>query len=72
MSRPLRIAYAGAGYPIMNRGRGRATTFPEKRAYPVLLATVAEAPERFRREVHAYCLMPNHYHLSVRICPVKT
>jgi hypothetical protein len=49
MSRPLRIEY-GAWYAVMNRGRGRAITFPEKRASPALLATVAEAPERFRRE----------------------
>jgi putative transposase len=53
MSRPLRIAYAGAWYHVMNRGRGRATTFPEKRASPALLETVAAAQKRFRLEVHA-------------------
>jgi putative transposase len=72
MSRPLRIAYEGAWYHVMKRSRGRATTFPEKRAYQVFLETVAEAQKRFRLEVHAYCLMPNHDHLSAGICPVKT
>jgi hypothetical protein len=51
MSRPLRIAYAGVWCHVMNHGR--ASTFPEKQASPALLETVAEAPERFRREVHA-------------------
>jgi putative transposase len=66
MSRPLRIEYEGAWYHVMNRGRGRATTFPDERTYQVFLETVAEAQERFRLQVHAYCLMPNHYHLLVR------
>lgn len=66
MSRPLRIEYEGAWYHVMNRGRARGEIFPESNAYEAFLATVAETVARFRIEVHAYCLMPNHYHLLVR------
>lgn len=66
MSRPLRIEFEGAWYHVMNRGRGRQTTFPGERGYALFVDTLAEAAERFGVEVHAYCLMPNHYHLFVR------
>ncbi|MEF8794614.1 MAG: transposase [Thiohalorhabdus sp.] len=66
MGRPLRIEYEGAWYHVMNRGRGRQAIFPGEAGYEAFLETVAEACRRFRLEVHAYCLMPNHYHLLVR------
>ncbi len=61
MSRPLRIEYEGAWYHVMNRGRARDIIFPDDGAYSTFLETLAEVVERFRIEVHAYCLMPNHY-----------
>lgn len=66
MARPLRIEYEGAWYHVMNRGRGRQSIFPGPEGYRAFLETVGEACERFGLEVHAYCLMPNHYHLLVR------
>jgi len=66
MARPLRIEYEGAWYHVMNRGAGRRVTFPDGGAYQLFLDTLAEAVDRFRIEVHAYCLMPNHYHLLLR------
>ena len=50
----------------MNRGRSRQAVFEEGGDYRVFLDTLGEAVERFRTEIHAYCLMPNHYHLLVR------
>ncbi|PWG61262.1 transposase [Spiribacter halobius] len=66
MARPLRIEYEGAWYHVMNRGAGRRVTFPDGDAYQRFLDTLAETVDRFRIEVHAYCLMPNHYHLLLR------
>ncbi len=66
MTRPLRIEYEGAWYHAMNRGRAREVIFPDDVAYAAFLTTLAEAVARFRIEVHAYCLMPNHYHLLIR------
>lgn len=66
MSRPLRIEYEGAFYHVMNRGRGRQLIFPESDFYQAFLQGIDEAHRRFGLEVHAYCLMGNHYHLLVR------
>jgi putative transposase len=63
MARPLRIAYPGAWYHVMNRGaRGRAI-FRSDRDRHAFLALVADMVATFHVEVHAYCLMGNHYHL---------
>jgi putative transposase len=66
MARPLRIDIAGAWYHVMNRGHRGGALFlddPDRRRF---LGAVAELPERFSLEVHAFVLMPNHYHLLVR------
>jgi REP element-mobilizing transposase RayT len=52
----------------MNRGAARQRIFLTKHDARQFLALVGEASERFGNEVHAYCLMTNHYHLLVR-CP---
>lgn len=65
MSRPLRIEFEGAWYHVMNRGRAREAIFADETDYQILLDTVREATERFGVEIHAYCLIPNHYHLLV-------
>jgi REP element-mobilizing transposase RayT len=62
----LRIEYEGAWYHVMNRGRGRQEIFGGDHDYRSFLDTVGEAVHRYQLEVHAYCLMPNHYHLLVR------
>lgn len=65
MARKLRIQYAGAVYHVMNRGDRREEIFrddPERRRF---LETLAEACAKTGWQVHAYCLMPNHFHLVV-------
>ncbi len=66
MSRPLRIEFENAFYHAMNRGRGRQTVFHGEPYYAAFYQGLAEAHQRFALEVHAYCLMGNHYHLLVR------
>jgi REP element-mobilizing transposase RayT len=65
MSWPLRIEFEGAWYHVMNRGRAHEVILADETDYEALLAAAGEAMERFGAEVHAYCLMPNHYHLLV-------
>ncbi len=66
MPRAERILYNNAYYHVMNRGRGRQTIFPDKVYYEAFLQGVAEAHSRFGLEIHAYCLLGNHYHLLVK------
>lgn len=42
----------------MNRGRGRQ--------YQVFLECLDQACRRFKVEIHAYCLMEDHYHLLIK------
>ena len=66
MTRPLRIEYEDAFYHVMNRGRGRQQIFHSDEYYQAFLTCLAEAHQRFGLEVHAWCLMDNHYHLLVK------
>jgi REP element-mobilizing transposase RayT len=66
MARPLRIDIAGAWYHVMNRGHRAGALFLNDTDRRRFLGTVADLPERFALEVHAFVLMRNHYHLLVR------
>lgn len=68
MARPLRVDFDGAHHHVMNRGANKQLIFLDDADRLLFLAVVAEAVTRFGIEVHAYCLMPNHYHLLVS-CP---
>lgn len=50
----------------MNRGRGRQKIFHGDEYYESFLNTLSEARERFCLEVHAHCLIGNHYNLLVK------
>lgn len=63
MSRPLRIEYEGAWYHVMNRGANRCKIFLDYECYQIFLTLFAEITDIFGIEIHAYCLMENHYHL---------
>lgn len=66
MTRPLRIEYAGAWYHVMNRGGRRRLIFNTDDQRHYFLGLLGEVHRRYRAEVHAYCLMGNHYHLLIR------
>jgi putative transposase len=66
MARPLRIDVAGAWYHVMNRGHRGGALFLDDADRRRFLGAVAELPERFALEVHAFVLMHNHYHLLAR------
>lgn len=66
MPRPLRILYANAWYHVMNRGAGRGNIFKNNTHRLIFLELLDECSEMFNINVHAYCLMDNHYHLLIR------
>lgn len=63
MARKLRVEYPGALYHVMNRGDRREPIFKDDRDREVFLETLGEVCDKTGWEVHAYCLMPNHFHL---------
>ncbi len=63
MARPLRIEFAGAFYHITARGNERKDIFKSISDRDRFLSYLESATERYEAVVHAYCLMPNHYHL---------
>ncbi len=65
MARPLRIQFAGALYHVTSRGNAREPIFTGDDDRRSFLGIVGKAIERHRWLCHAYCLMPNHYHLLV-------
>ena len=65
MARKLRIQYPGAIYHVMNRGDRREAIFADEADRRRFLETLAEACQKTGWQVHAYCLMSNHFHLVV-------
>ena len=63
MARALRIEYPGATYHVMCRGNGGSDIFLDDKDRTRFLDTLAEACERTGWVIHAYVLMPNHYHM---------
>lgn len=65
MARKLRIEYAGAIYHVMNRGDRQEAIFEDDPDRDRFLETLAEVCLKTGWQVHAYCLMGNHFHLVV-------
>jgi REP element-mobilizing transposase RayT len=63
MPRQLRIEYPGAIYHVMNRGDRREPIFHDDLDHECFLKTLAEACLKTDWQIHAYCLMGNHFHL---------
>ena len=66
MSRSLRLLYNNAWYHVMNRGAARATIFHNNSDYQAFINIFDKLHSRYNFEIHAYCLMPNHYHILIR------
>lgn len=66
MPRPLRIEFENAQYHVMNRGAAKKNIFKNNIQKQFFIDLLAEATVLFGIEIHAYCLMDNHYHLLVK------
>jgi len=63
MPRQLRIQYPGAIYHVMNRGDRREDIFKDDADRERFLLALTEACRKTDWQIHAYCLMRNHFHL---------
>jgi len=66
MARQLRILYAGAWYHVMNRGVNKQTIFFKTKHREEFIALLEHVSKVYNVEIHAYCLMTNHYHILIR------
>lgn len=65
MPRKLRVQYEEAIYHVMNRGDRREPIFVDDDDRVLFLETLGQACDKAGWEVHAYCLMNDHFHLVV-------
>jgi len=65
MPRQLRVEYPGAIYHVMSRGDRQQDIYLDDVDRQDFLKTLAETCQKTGFQVHAYCLMRNHFHLVV-------
>jgi putative transposase len=63
MPRIARGETAGGIYHIINRGNMKMQLFDDTEDYEYFLELLQKGTKREKVEIHAYCLMPNHFHL---------
>lgn len=68
MGRKRRQDLEGAWHHVMHRSAGGHVVFRTRSDGELFERLLGGAAERFGVDVHAYCLMPNHFHLLVH-CP---
>lgn len=69
MARKLRVEYPGAIYHVMNRGDRREAIFKDDKDRERFLETLGETCLKTRWQVHASCLLGNHFHLVLETPP---
>src|ERR1043166_8203158 len=65
MARPLRIEYPGAIYHVLSRGDRRQRIVRNDADRNLFLDLLGRTCQKTAWEIHAYCLMRNHFHLVV-------
>ena len=63
MPRKLRVEYPGATYHVMSRGDRCENIYLDDVGRQDFCKTLAAACQKAGWQVHAYCLMRNHYHV---------
>ena len=65
MARPPRLDFEGALHHVFDRGNRRQVICEDALDYHLFLSLIERAVRKFEWRVHAYCVMPNHYHLLI-------
>lgn len=65
MARKLRVEYPGAVYHLINRGDRREEIFKAEEDRRLFLRCLDQCCGKTGWQVHAFVLMPNHFHLVV-------
>lgn len=65
MARLPRVVLPGIPHHVTQRGNRRQRVFFEDADYALYRDLIAQAADKARAEIWAYCLMPNHVHFVV-------
>ena len=65
MARKVRVEYPGAIYHVINRGDRREAIFHDDTDRQRFLETLDETCAKTGWQLHAFCLMSNHFHLVI-------
>ena len=65
MPRKMRVEYPGTINHVMSCGDRREAVFLDDVDRQDFIKTLVETGQKTSFEIHAYCLMPNHFHLVV-------
>lgn len=63
MARPIRVHVKGAVYHVLSRGDGGEHIFDTDKDKRLFIDILGKGVERYRVDLHAFCVMSNHYHL---------
>ena len=67
MAQWIREEQESSWFHVMTRGTGGEKIFLEKRDYQAFLDVLAEICGRWDADIAAYCLLPDRYHLLIRV-----
>jgi putative transposase len=66
VARALRLEFEGALYHLCARGNRRERIFADEKDCVRFVALLRESLRHYHVELHAYVLLPNHFHLLAR------
>lgn len=66
MPRGPRFVFQNAFYHVFNRGINKQQIFFSPKDYFFFLKKLKELKQKYDHSIYAYCLMPNHFHISIQ------
>lgn len=66
MPRGPRFIFQNAFYHVFNRGINKQNIFLSNEDYFFFLKKLKELKTKYDHSIYAYCLMPNHFHISIQ------